>query len=491
MRSAGPARPRSGRGGPRLRSQPGPGRRDVDLLRFRARDDHGAERRLRPRALRRQTPRRLRQLAEVRHAVGAVRVEPADQHHRDGRVLVRRQPRRALAQGVPLEVLGRKRVRPGRRIRAGLGLEKNKFNTTTFARSPARPSSGSNWIPTARFRPASWNGGSTTPASRPTSPRPSTAGVDRVVVVSDKTYLSGTARDDGKATRRRSVSWSKESGPGNVTFANAESAATTASFSAVGEYVLKLTADDGQLSAADTLSVVVDPPPPAEHLLPVATNTYKINSPLWNDRIKKLIVNWIPHCYNKISDPNVAEGGIENFTQAGNKLAGRPHTGHKGPVFANAWVHNTVEAMCVALMVDPQGDQELIQAQKAIRDKLERLDSQAPQRPGTRRLPADVLHAPGPAALDEQARPRGLPGRLLHRIRHRPLPDDRQNGRPDVRGGQAIGRLLVRQHRPAAEEATGTKAIRSWSRPWCGSPGSSTTSKGPAKAGSTSNWPSS
>jgi len=28
----------------------------------------------------------------------------------------------------------------------------------------------------------------------------------------------------------------------------------------------------------------------------------------------------------------------------------------QGYVFANAWVHQTVEAMCIALMVDPKGD---------------------------------------------------------------------------------------------------------------------------------------
>jgi len=78
-----------------------------------------------------------------------------------------------------------------------------------------------------------------------------------------------------------------------------------------------------------------------------------------------------PHCYRKISDPTVPEGGIENFVQAGNKLAGRPHTGHQGPVFANAWVHNTVESMCVALMVDPQGDHEILRAQQAIRERLD------------------------------------------------------------------------------------------------------------------------
>ncbi len=53
------------------------------------------------------------------------------------------------------------------------------------------------------------------------------------------------------------------------------------------------------------------------------------------------------------------------------KLAGEPHGYHKGYVFSNAWVLNTVEAMCLALMVDPQGDQEIIKAQAKMRETLE------------------------------------------------------------------------------------------------------------------------
>ena len=40
-------------------------------------------------------------------------------------------------------------------------------------------------------------------------------------------------------------------------------------------------------------------------------------------------------------------------------------------MFSNAWVHQTVEAMCLALMVDPQGDQEIIQAQAKMKATLE------------------------------------------------------------------------------------------------------------------------
>ena len=42
-----------------------------------------------------------------------------------------------------------------------------------------------------------------------------------------------------------SVLWTKVSGPGTVTFANAASASTTATFTHAGLYVLRLTADDG------------------------------------------------------------------------------------------------------------------------------------------------------------------------------------------------------------------------------------------------------
>ena len=47
--------------------------------------------------------------------------------------------------------------------------------------------------------------------------------------------------DDGAFT----TVWSKVSGPGTVTFANATALATTATFSAAGGYILALTANDG------------------------------------------------------------------------------------------------------------------------------------------------------------------------------------------------------------------------------------------------------
>jgi len=252
---------------------------------------------------------------------------------------------------------------------AGLGLEANRFNTTTFdevTTTKLRLEMDSNNASTGILDWRVYDSGKSpnfAPAVR--------AGVDRVVVLPGKTHLRGTVRDDGKANASPAIAWSKVSGPGTATFEDAASAVTAASFSAEGRYVLKLTANDGQLAGSDTLCVSVEGPPPPQRLHGVPTNKYKINSPLWSDRAKKLIVNWIPHCIAKIEDPKTREGGIDNFVQAGNKLAGRAHTRHTGAVFANAWVHNTVEAMCVAQQIDPQGDAELQAAQKAIREKLD------------------------------------------------------------------------------------------------------------------------
>jgi hypothetical protein len=55
--------------------------------------------------------------------------------------------------------------------------------------------------------------------------------------------------------------WSKASGPGTVTFANAHAASTTVTFSVSGTYTLKLSANDGGLSGSDTLVVTVNKPP--------------------------------------------------------------------------------------------------------------------------------------------------------------------------------------------------------------------------------------
>jgi hypothetical protein len=137
--------------------------------------------------------------------------------------------------------------------------------------------------------------------------------------------------------------------------------------------MLQLTAGRGALSANSSLKVTVMNPPPAKRLDVVYTKHYRIDSPLWNARSKALIVNWIPHCIDMINRTNLKEGqgGIDNFVEAARALRGEPHARHKGYSFSNAWVHQTVESMCLAMMVDPQGDAAVIAAQTRMKATLE------------------------------------------------------------------------------------------------------------------------
>jgi len=102
------------------------------------------------------------------------------------------------------------------------------------------------------------------------------AGEDRTVRLPEKAALDATVNDDGLPLGKAvTFAWTKVSGPGAVSFANAKAADTTAAFSLPGAYVLRLTATDSQLSAADELSVTVNPAnqPPAANAGPDQTVT--------------------------------------------------------------------------------------------------------------------------------------------------------------------------------------------------------------------------
>lgn len=253
---------------------------------------------------------------------------------------------------------------------AGLGTENAVFNTTTF-----------DAVETTRLRievdsanrfqmgllewkviPA--------PDSDPVPPIV-VAGVDRDVMITGKTYLSGNYRS---VTPNVKLKWTKVSGPGKVMFAEKDKAVTTATFSATGDYVISLTATEGRQKSASELMVTVHNPPQEGRLEVVYTKNYTVDSPLWDQRVKAMIVNWIPWCIEQIERDDLTQGpgGIDNFIEAAKALRGEPHGRHKGYVFSNAWVHQTVESMCLALMVDPKGDEEIIAAQELMKKTLER-----------------------------------------------------------------------------------------------------------------------
>jgi len=65
--------------------------------------------------------------------------------------------------------------------------------------------------------------------------------------------VDGLVDDDGLPNGPVSVKWTKVSGPGSVTFEHADRAYSHVTFGAPGDYVLKLTADDGKLKGSDTV----------------------------------------------------------------------------------------------------------------------------------------------------------------------------------------------------------------------------------------------
>jgi hypothetical protein len=88
------------------------------------------------------------------------------------------------------------------------------------------------------------------------------AGPDQVITMPSSAALDGTVTDDGQPDPPGAVTttWSGVSGPGTVTFGNASAVDTTATFSQSGSYVLRLTADDGDASAFDEMTVSVNEP---------------------------------------------------------------------------------------------------------------------------------------------------------------------------------------------------------------------------------------
>jgi DUF1680 family protein len=255
----------------------------------------------------------------------------------------------------------------------GLGVATDTFNATTFEavkttkiRLEVTPQKGQ---PSGVLEWRVYNAGPV-----PDLPPVVEAGVDRSVMLGAKTYLAGKVtwlQDSPKNSAR----WLKASGPGSVSFDNAAAPVTRAKFSQPGDYTLSLAAS-GTENRSHTIAVHVEQEPPKDRLDVVYTRSYSIDSPFWNERAKALIVNWIPHCIRMCERTDIApmrgDGGIDNFIEAGKANRGEPHGKHKGYVFSNAWVHQTVESMCIALMVDANGDPEILQAQQMMRDTLER-----------------------------------------------------------------------------------------------------------------------
>lgn len=152
------------------------------------------------------------------------------------------------------------------------------------------------------------------------------AGPDQALALSAGN-LDGTVIDDGLPNPPGVVTttWSQVSGPGTVSFGNAGAVSTTATFSAPGSYVLRLTADDGALSASDVVNVTIGGP--SQSTLSVIkrgaihsstdANSYSFPSiSASNDRLYIVFVNTAASGSVAPAASSVAGAGL-NFTEIG------------------------------------------------------------------------------------------------------------------------------------------------------------------------------
>jgi hypothetical protein len=88
------------------------------------------------------------------------------------------------------------------------------------------------------------------------------AGSDQTIILpADTVVLDATCADDGMPNGTLNFQWQQVSGPGTVSFGDAGAEDTTARFPASGLYVLRLTADDSEISASDDIRVTVSDKP--------------------------------------------------------------------------------------------------------------------------------------------------------------------------------------------------------------------------------------
>jgi hypothetical protein len=170
-------------------------------------------------------------------------------------------------------------------------------------------------------RQAEGGGGTNTPPSV-------SAGPNQTIALPASANLDGTVSDDGQPGPL-TTTWSKVSGPGTVTFGNASLVDTTASFSTSGTYTLRLTANDGALSASDNVVVTV-------------------NSAGSSSTFEKRVASSSDDAEQYVSSGAVSltSGDLEMTLESSNQVVGMRFTGvtiPKGAAIVNAWVRFKVD----------------------------------------------------------------------------------------------------------------------------------------------------
>ena len=119
------------------------------------------------------------------------------------------------------------------------------------------------------------------------------AGEAQIVTLPNTATLDGTVTDDGLPNPPGVVTtlWTKVSGPGVVTFGDPNAVDTTATFSSVGTYVLRLTATDGGLSTSADLIITVRSP--GARRQPTDLNADGTADLLWRNTSTTVVAGWL------------------------------------------------------------------------------------------------------------------------------------------------------------------------------------------------------
>lgn len=130
---------------------------------------------------------------------------------------------------------------------------------------------------------------------------------------------------------------------------------------AVAAVLAALAASDCPVRAGDAA--------PDEALRPVRFQQIRLGG-FWCDQCKRLAEKWIPHCIEQM-EPGGRGEELLNLVNTGKALRGESHGQFTGLPWSDAYVYNTVESICLALAVEPAGDEELAAAQDHLRAKLD------------------------------------------------------------------------------------------------------------------------
>jgi DUF1680 family protein len=107
-----------------------------------------------------------------------------------------------------------------------------------------------------------------------------------------------------------------------------------------------------------------------ECLEPVRLETIELGG-FWKQQAKRLTEKWLPHCIRQMEQGGRGQEYLNLVALARRQRGEDADWKYTGAPWSDAYVYNTVEAICLALAVKPEGDAELARAQNELRAKLD------------------------------------------------------------------------------------------------------------------------